>query len=68
MLDVPTQPGYWAGSSIRMRRMPSSSKTPLDTSLKLTMLAPSWYISVALALPEIPWYPPMSLWWPRDAV
>lgn len=64
----PELPGYLAGFSTMYSYSPFLSNTPSFTSLKLTISAPSSKIFTEVGGIDPGRIPPMSAWWPRDAV
>lgn len=64
----PLLPGYLAGISHIYSLNPSLSNTPPLTILKLTISAPSSKMLTEVGGIEPGRMPPMSAWWPREAV
>jgi hypothetical protein len=64
----PLLPGHFAGSSTMYLLNSSPSNIPSFTSLKLTISAPSSRREVDVGGIDPGRIPPMSAWWPREAV
>lgn len=64
----PELPGYLAGFSTMYSYSPFLSNTPSFTSFKLTISAPSSNMFTEVGGIDPGRIPPMSAWWPRDAV